>query len=200
MSRTEDIALVSQVVIFGSEKAYRRLVEKYQASVRGFFLSQTDGDAAAADDLAQETFIKAWTSLGSFRGLASFKTWLFSIAYRTLLDYYRTARPAGRLDDLPAEATGEMQQADVGLSLDFDTALRTLSPSERTCNLLFYQEDLSIKKIAEITQMPEGTVKSHLSRGKNKLTQFLNNEGYEYRQYRPTAAPDVERTKLHAVL
>jgi RNA polymerase sigma-70 factor (ECF subfamily) len=176
------------------------LVEKYQGAIRSFFLSQTAGDEATSDDLAQETFIRAWRNLSAFRGLASFKTWLFAIAYRILLDHFRSLHPADRLDDLSVEAAGEAESVDTGLSLDFDTALQRLSPPERTCILLFYQEDLSIKKIAEITQMPEGTVKSHLARGKSRLAKFLNHEGYEYNRYRPAASPGLAGKSLNAAL
>ena len=61
MSQLNDIALVAQVVVLGNKRAFDTLVKKYQSPVRRFFLHQTLGDEELSDDLAQETFIKAYT-------------------------------------------------------------------------------------------------------------------------------------------
>ena len=69
MSQLNDIALVAQVVVLGNKRAFDTLVKKYQSPVRRFFLHQTLGDEELSDDLAQETFIKAYTHLASFKNL-----------------------------------------------------------------------------------------------------------------------------------
>ena len=89
MSKTTDISLVAQVAVFGNGRAFDELVRRYQSSVRRFFLNQTLGDSQLSDDLAQDTFIKAYTNIRSFRGLASFQTWLMRIAYNVFYDYVR---------------------------------------------------------------------------------------------------------------
>lgn len=180
MNKAEDIALVSQVILFGSEKAFRRLVEKYQVPVRRFFLSHTGGDEELSNDLAQETFIKAWTNIASFKGLAAFSTWLYSIAYRIMCDYYRSRKETEALDQNGVDGMYHDEQPDLAARYDFYEALQLLRPEERSCILLFYQDDLSLAKISNITGMPVGTIKSHLSRAKNKMAKFLNNQGYEY--------------------
>ena len=76
-----DITLVTQAAAFGNKKAFDQLVRKYQSPIRRFFLNHTLGDVQLSDDLAQDTFIKAYISIGQFKGLANFKTWLFRIAY-----------------------------------------------------------------------------------------------------------------------
>ena len=81
MSQINDIALVAQVVVFKNTRAFDTLVKKYQSPIRRFFLHQTLGDTELSDDLAQETFIKAYTNLASFKNLSSFSTWLYRIAY-----------------------------------------------------------------------------------------------------------------------
>ena len=81
MSQLNDISLVAQVVVFRNTRAFDRLVGKYQSSVRRFFLHLTCGDSELSDDLAQDTFIKAYTNLSSFKNLSSFSTWLYRIAY-----------------------------------------------------------------------------------------------------------------------
>ncbi len=69
MSQINDIALVAQVVVFKNTRAFDTLVKKYQSPIRRFFLHQTLGDTELSDDLAQETFIKAYTNLASFKNL-----------------------------------------------------------------------------------------------------------------------------------
>ena len=84
-----DITLVAQVAVLGNTKAFDELVRRYQSPVRRFFLHQTLGDSQLSDDLAQDTFIKAYTNIRSFKGLASFQTWLMRIAYNVHYDYCR---------------------------------------------------------------------------------------------------------------
>ena len=88
-----DIKLVTQVAVFGNKRAFDSLLRKYQSQVRRFLLSLTLGDRQLADDLAQETFIKAYANIGKFRGLSSFSTWLMRIAYNTHYDYRRRLKP-----------------------------------------------------------------------------------------------------------
>ena len=66
MSQLNDISLVAQVVVFKNTTAFDMLVKKYQSSIRRFFLNLTLGDGELSDDLAQETFIKAYTNIASF--------------------------------------------------------------------------------------------------------------------------------------
>ncbi len=78
------------MVVFGNKRAFDALLRKYQSQVRRFLLGLTVGDSQLADDLAQETFIKAYMNIGKFRGLSSFSTWIMRIAYNTHYDYRRT--------------------------------------------------------------------------------------------------------------
>ena len=180
MSRFTDLTLIAQVVTLGSHRAFGQLVERHQQPVRRFLLRLTAGDAMLADDLAQETFIRAWQGLNSFRGTANLQTWLTSIAYRVFLDEQRKRRT---FNDTPVEELNNCPQQDEdsgskGTKIDIDTALATLSEAERTCVILQCIEGHSIKEIAAITDMNENTVKSHLARGKNNLAGFLRKNGY----------------------
>lgn len=96
----DDLSLIQQVAELHDKTAFDRLVRKYQSPIRRFFLHQTLGDAQLSDDLAQDTFIRAYTSIGTFRGSAAFSTWLFRIAYNVFYDYRRRLRPSA--DDLDA--------------------------------------------------------------------------------------------------
>lgn len=194
MSRLSDLALITQVVTLGSERAFAQLVEAHQEAVRRFLRRLTGGDEMLADDLAQETFIRAWQGLGSFRQLSGFETWLLRIAYRVFLDEKRKQNSS----PLPASPKGEellsgseqaemnllplgggVEGASFSLRHDLDLALATLSEVERTCVVLQCVQGQSIKEIAQITGMLENTVKSHLLRGKKNLANFLRKNGYD---------------------
>jgi RNA polymerase sigma-70 factor (ECF subfamily) len=178
MSRLSDIALIAQVVATGSHRAFGQLVEAHQEPVRRFLRRLTGGDEMLADDLAQETFIRAWEGIGSFRQLSGFETWLLRIAYRVFLDEKRkvVALPAEQVREPsePSESSGERWS----LHHDLDRALATLSETERTCVVLQVVEGQSIREISQITGIPENTVKSHLLRGKKNLASYLRKNGY----------------------
>mgnify|MGYP002546413260 CR=1 FL=1 len=74
MSQLNDISLVAQVVVFRNTRAFDQLVQKYQSPVRRFFLNLTCGDSELSDDLAQDTFIKAYTNIANFKNLSSFSS------------------------------------------------------------------------------------------------------------------------------
>lgn len=176
-----DITLVTQVVVFGNKRAFDALLRKYQSQVRRFLLGLTVGDSQLADDLAQETFIKAYMNIGKFRGLSSFSTWIMRIAYNTHYDYRRTHHQTEDANTPAVAARSGGTTTDCALGIDILNALATLKPEERTCITLQLIEGQPIDKIASITGMTSGTVKSHLHRGKEKLTTYLKNNGYERR-------------------
>lgn len=179
MNQLNDISLVAQVVVFKNTRAFDQLVQKYQSPIRRFFLNQTCGDSELSDDLAQDTFIKAYTSIASFKNLSSFSTWLYRIAYNVFYDYIRSRKETMDLDAGEVDATNSTTQVNVGEQMDIYRSLKMLKEAERTCITLFYMEDLGIDKIAGITGYPTGTVKSHLARGKEKLATYLKQNGYD---------------------
>ena len=167
MSQINDISLVAQVVVFKNTRAFNQLVQKYQSPIRRFFLNLTCGDSDLSDDLAQDTFIKAYTSIATFKNLSNFSTWL------------RSRKETTELDSREVDATNSVEQENVGQRMDIYQSLEKLKEVERTCITLFYIEDVSIDKIAGIVGIPAGTVKSHLSRGKEKLAMYLKQNGYD---------------------
>ena len=180
MAELSDQALIARVTVFGNRRAFDTLVCRHQSPLRRFLQNLTGGDSSLADDLAQETFIKAWTQLANFKNKSSFETWLFRIAYNVFYDYIRALKESQSIDDVEREVENLYHQnADDGsIKADVTQALGRLNPKERECIVLFFMEERQIKEIAEITGMPEGTVKSHLSRGKEKMTAFLKQNGY----------------------
>ena len=179
MKELDDLSLVTQVAVFHNRRAFDKLVVKYQSPIRRFFLSQTDGDSQLSDDLAQDTFVKAYTNITKFHGLSSFSTWLYRIAYNTLYDYFRRNKTTDNIDDVANVSNRNSVNCESNLKMDLKNAMLMLSDNERSCISLQLIEGQSIDKIAEITGMNPGTVKSHLSRGKLKLTNYLKQNGYD---------------------
>lgn len=173
MSRLSDIALATQVAVFGNKRAFDQLVKEYQSPVRRFLLSQTMGNEALSDDLAQDTFLKAYTHIGQYRGTSSMLTWLTRIAYNVFYDYKR------RTEVVSQEAPDVRQQPSSSLKMDLYTALAQLRDEERTCITLQLVDGYAIDEIADITGIPSNTVKSHLKRGKEKLADYLRQNGYD---------------------
>jgi len=180
-----DLSLVVQVAVAGNRRAFDELVRRYQSPVRRFFLNLTLGDGQLSDDLAQDTFLKAYVNISKFRGLSSFQTWLMRIAYNVFYDYKRKVLPqslpiGSEADGLVSDYSPPYREG-AGLSLDIYTALAQLKPDERTCITLQLIDGYDIRQVAKITGLKEGTVKSHLSRGKEKMANYLKENGYERR-------------------
>lgn len=176
MQSLTDFALVTQVTMMGNRRAFDQLVVRYQSPVRRFFLHQTLGDEPLSDDLAQDTFIKAWRNIDSFRAMSSFQTWLMRIAYNVFYDYVRSRKTTSDIDNVAEPMTNG--NSNPSLQMDLYHALSLLKPDERTCITLQLVDGYKIDQIAKITDMKEGTVKSILFRGKEKLTKYLKQNGY----------------------
>ena len=174
-----DISLVAQVVVFRNTRAFDQLVKKYQSPVRRFFLNLTCGDNELSDDLAQDTFIKAYTNLASFKNLSNFSTWLYRIAYNVFYDYLRSRKETADLDTREVDTHWNTSQDDVGQQMDVYQALATLKEMERNLHHLVLHGRSEHRKIADITGCPAGTVKSHLSRAKDKMASYLKQNGYD---------------------
>lgn len=180
MVKLNDISLISQVVLFDNKNAFGQLVERYQDTVRRFLLHLC-GDPELAYDLSQETFIRAYISLKTFQGLSGFQTWVLRIAYNQFYDYLKVKKNQQneRYDSL---LEGQFVTANVcqeDIRMDIRKALQYLKADERTAIVLFYMEELSVKQISKVMKCPEGSVKSHLHRGRAKLSEILKKEDYE---------------------
>lgn len=176
LSKFDELKLIARCALGDDRRAFGTLVEAYQSEIRRFFLQLTFGDAALSDDLAQETFIKAYTSIRSFKGLSKFSTWLYRIAYNEFYSYSRKMREERLNEGVNEEAPDEPLDSYEDSSnsrLDINMALRALNEVERSVVTLYYLNDLPVKKITEITGLPEGTIKSHLSRARTKMAQVL---------------------------
>lgn len=167
-----DADLILAVLERDDRRAFAQLVERHQSVVRTVLRRLTKGDAALADDLAQETFVLAWRNLGTFRFEARFSTWIYRIAFNAWQSEARKKRevPMEIDDDAPppgSDAFDEMP--DVASRVDLERALATLSDGERAAIAACYYADLSHEEAAAALGIPVGTVKTHVLRAKVKL-------------------------------
>jgi RNA polymerase sigma factor (sigma-70 family) len=166
----------------GSDAAFQRIVARHQQAVRAF-LRRLGGDAAEADDLAQETFITAWSALDRFRGQSSLRSWLCGIAYRKRLGQRRGRRRAETRDaQFLAEAarSGGEGGGSADDRLDLARAMAELPLEQRAAVSLCLAADFSHAEAADALHLPLGTVKSHVARGRAKLLQALSPEEGEH--------------------
>ncbi len=158
-----------------TQEQFIDFVRTEQEPLRRFLLALCSGDAALADDIAQDALVRAYVSSGSFLGRSKFKTWLFRIAYNCFVDHCRKKTPK-KVDPESYEALNIQSgdSADGGFRYQqLYQALDRIPEKEKAAIVLFYFEDKSIKEIAVIMDMPIGTVKYNLSMGRNHLREYI---------------------------
>ena len=159
-----------------TEERFIDLVRMEQEPLRRFLLALCSGDSALADDIAQDSLVRAYVASGSFLGLSKFRTWLFRIAYNCCIDHIRKKHPEQISIDgseslnMPAEDVSDESFRYQQLY----QALDKLPEKEKAAIILFYFEDRSIKEIASLLGIPSGTVKYHLSIGRSHLKEYLS--------------------------
>jgi RNA polymerase sigma factor (sigma-70 family) len=166
-----DAALVA-AARSGSDAAFARLVDRHQGAVRGF-LRRTCGHAADADDLAQETFLAAWTSLRTLKTAAHLKTWLFGIAWRKAKGLGRSVSRARVRDTAWSDMQEASDDPQTEMNIAMQQALAQLNPDQRAAVALCLAGGWSHGDAADVLKMPLGTVKSHVSRGRLRLMEIL---------------------------
>ena len=187
MSQSTDTELI-QAYRDGDERAFALLVQRYLPLIYRF-LRRLVRDAELADDLAQETFVRAWKKFSTFDPTRSFKAWLFAIAKHAAFDILKKKQPL---------VFSELEQADNALSfadtiaddrplpelvleraeqiVQVEAALERLSFSARTVVLMHDREELTFQEIAEALQEPLNTVKSRYRRALLTLQDVLSDE------------------------
>jgi RNA polymerase sigma-70 factor (ECF subfamily) len=176
----------------GSDDGFAALVARHQRSVYNL-LARMLRNPALAEELAQETFLKAYTHLRRFNPDYKFANWILRIAHNAAIDILRQRGPKLVSIDEPAapgqpridetledprsdEAARRVERRD--LSRVLGAALDHLRPEYRRAVILRYQQDLGYEEIAAITGEPLGTVKSHLHRARAEMAAFLVDRGF----------------------
>ena len=174
----------------GSEADFREIVTRYQGPVFGV-IARVVRDASRAEELAQDTFVKAFRALHTYDTQRKFSSWLLTIAHHTAIDEVRRGNPmtvslddAGDADNAPRQFADNRTPTPVAVVERLETAamIRTavarLRPEYRELVTLKYEQDLEYEDIVEITGLPIGTVKSSLHRARKELAEQLQSLGW----------------------
>jgi RNA polymerase sigma-70 factor (ECF subfamily) len=174
----------------GKEAAYRELLRRYERPVFSLIYRMVR-DRALAEDLAQETFIKVLNALDSYRPEYKFSSWVFKIANNAAIDQLRRreldtlsldgaphARTAEEVEATALQAAdrqesplAELESRELGTLIE--QAVGRLRPEYRTCILLRHVEGRSYEEIAEVMDLPLGTVKTYIHRARLELREYL---------------------------
>ncbi len=175
----------------GQDRAYRELLRRYERPIFSL-LYRMLRDRELAEDLSQETFVKALNALDSYRPEFKFSSWIFKIANNAAIDHLRRRElDTLSLEGSPHAATPEAMEAtalqigDRGetpldivaakeLGGEIEAAIARLRPEYRQCILLRHVEGHAYEEIAEILDLPLGTVKTYIHRARNELRQMLS--------------------------
>ena len=168
-----DADLVARVLLDDDHHAFAELVRNHQSTVRGLLRNLTRADVALADDLAQETFLRAYKNIRSFRGEAKFSTWLYRIAYNCFREDARKRKELVGIDETQLAAEPDPQTVDPGLRQDLMHALQLLPLHESSAVLLCCQNGLTHDEASRVLDIPLGTVKTNVLRGREKLKKTL---------------------------
>ncbi|HET9474701.1 MAG TPA: sigma-70 family RNA polymerase sigma factor [Steroidobacteraceae bacterium] len=167
-----DAVLIARVLRNDDRQAFGELVRRHQSVVRGFLRRMLGGAPELADDLAQETFIKAHRGLRGYRGGATLSVWLCAIAANELrAEWRRRARRAEFLEEDPGASAPV--DADPVVGRDLEAGLASLPEVQRAALVLCFEHGLTHEEAAAAMGCPLGTLKSHLSRGKARLRAWL---------------------------
>lgn len=187
LKSASDQQMVAQA-LRGHQWAYRELVHRYERPVFSLIYRMVR-DRERAEDLAQEAFVKSLNALRSYRPEYKFSSWIFKIANNTAIDHLRrkdldTISLDGPRDTQRLDSGAPLQVGDSGASpLDLveaaelgegiEHAIGQLRPEYRTCILLRYVEGCAYEEIADITELPLGTVKTYIHRARAELKDRL---------------------------
>lgn len=164
----------------GDRDACERLIREHQQSVYAYLL-RLSGRPDVAEDIAQEAFVRVLSNLDRFDFRFRFSTWLFTIAKRLFVNASQRFKPAYDSEivgawrsagDSPEAPTVDAEVQDNARD-SLQRSLMLLPAEQREILILFHQQDWPIALIAQHMRMPEGTVKSHLHRGRRKMREVL---------------------------
>lgn len=181
MNRDEELRLIQRAAA-GEKPAAEAIIRAHQRGLYVFLVRFT-GRPDLAEDIVQEAFVRILTNLDRFDPRFRFSTWLFTIAKRLCMNAMQKCKPISMGDALPdsSELGIEARPAARVARQDANTAARSILQHallalplvQREIVILFHQQDWPIRIIAEHLKLPEGTVKSHLHRGRHRLHEIM---------------------------
>ncbi|MEO6978724.1 MAG: sigma-70 family RNA polymerase sigma factor [Mucilaginibacter sp.] len=179
-SKLSDIELIDQVLA-GNQAAYADLVKRHQRFVFTLAMRFAKG-REDAEEIAQDCFIKAYRSLGSFQRQSKFSTWLYSIVYTTAMTFLRKKRvDTDSIDDDATFIQVENQSSAFDVndaenksrSFYLNQAIEQLLPDDATIITMFYKGEQSLEEIAQVMGMEANTIKVKLFRARQRLKEKL---------------------------
>jgi RNA polymerase sigma-70 factor (ECF subfamily) len=171
-----DRELATRVAVNGDPDAFAVLVERHQSKIRAFLRRLLTSDDAAADDLAQETFLAAYQKMHTFRGQAALGTWLHTIAYRQFVSLTRKQKRVQVMAEVPDAGTDLREATDSEILAR--QLMAQLGPEDRACLTLAYSVGMSHAEIARVVDQPLGSVKARIHRAKIKLQTWMENHDH----------------------
>lgn len=180
MTRAEEQRLIERAAA-GDKAAAEVFIRAHQASLYAYLVRMC-GRPEMAEDIVQEAFFRVLTNLDRFDPRYHFSTWLFTIAKRVFMNACQRHAPAFDSDvvdawrgaETPPESAAVSSEVDGNLHGALQAALMALPAEQREIVILFHQQDWPIWLIAQHMDMPEGTIKSHLHRGRKKMRRLLD--------------------------
>lgn len=177
MDENETDILLMRRIAEDDETAARELILKWQKPLINFFWRSLN-DVHAAEDLAQQTFVKLCRSAEKYKPTAAFSSYLFHIAHNVLISDFRSRsrRGAEPTDptELPAVAAPDTDLAESELKRNFARAVEALPENQRTAILLLCQQELAYAEIAEAMNAPVQNVKNWIHRARQTLRESLS--------------------------
>ncbi|HAV24243.1 MAG TPA: RNA polymerase subunit sigma-24 [Bacteroidetes bacterium] len=191
-SRDEDSILI-QKALNGDQRSFRRLRHKYHDAIFNL-IARMIRNREEVEDLTQEAFIKAFTSLASFNDEYAFSTWLYKIATNNCIDHIRRKKlltfsidkPIESKDsDYTFEVPDSTYEPDKSIIADqrkkiLDEAINSLPPKYRQVIILRHTEEKEYQEIARQLKLPLGTVKAHIFRAREMLYKYLRDKMRHY--------------------
>lgn len=170
----------------GDRDAFAELVRRRQSWIRNL-MRRCCGDPVLADDLAQAVFLQAWRNISQLRKPSRFGGWLKRLAITVWLQHLRKHDPLSNAEEIDgaAGAAHAIVGREPGIATDLDRALATLAGPVRLCIVLSYHEGMTHSEIADLTDLPLGTVKSHINRGTRQLQILLSDYNEKTRSEEP---------------
>lgn len=170
LSLMGDMRRVRRMLAGDHRTAERWVVSEYPVVFR--LLRSLTGSREWAEDLTQQTFVEAWQGLSRYRGEASLRTWLLRVAYHQYTHWLRERRHSAPAPDIAEDfdATAAAGLASVML----EHALRQLPEEQRQVFVLFYIQQMSVRDIGQLLEIPKGTVKSRLFAARRALREILS--------------------------
>ena len=173
----------------GSHSAFERIVQRYQRPVISLIARVLGdrADRALAEDLAQETFVKAYLKLAAFDTSRRLSSWLFRIAHNTAIDALRRRSklvtvpeddPGSAAESVAAAPSADPVETEA-LGRALDTALMQLRPEYRVAVMLRYEEGLAFEDIGQVLSVPEATARSYVHRARKQLAAQLTAGGWQ---------------------